>query len=556
MGLAAGQARLLTITGRKSDCEFESMRLSHQKIALARELADLSNQYQDSLDYTKLVYDYYGTGDTNTQLSYGIMMSPSILNDYMPILATDSMGRAVLDRKYAGAARSAGIPQEGLGTLPSETIRNAFIEALQGEGIITPYMADTILSIPYNQGIGVGGGEIVTVVTEEGPFEEFCKHLKEIGDVISITTPNQHNAVAPSDQEPAIQFWYKNDTLGGERGEGNPNYCEREGDTFTFSLADLLQGHTGTGATAAFYIHNQKTQEVDQNLFNATQACVEDVINQIGTIFEDCLCLGDDYTEKAMTWATQQVKNLYVPLSDDGFNYSRDAINYSVQDNNYFEYVGWAGTSEDSSTWEHSGNWNKVDIGNIAIAYLTYFADFINGVSETDCYNNQILEAKKGFRYECKLADSYPDNTIDYVWKTGVEVSSDDSGQAQFYDALFNQLCLNGWVENDNVKDNDYLQKMLENGMMYITRVKDDGYYYQGNYATDTYINVVADERRIAAAEAKYNTEKAKLNAKEQTIDMKMKNLDTEISSLTTEYDTIKDTISKNIEKCFKRYSA
>ncbi|MBO6087092.1 hypothetical protein J6P92_01945, partial [bacterium] len=542
MGLAAGQARLLTITGRKSDCEFESMRLSHQKIALARELADLSNQYQDSLDYTKLVYDYYGTGDTNTQLSYGIMMSPSILNDYMPILATDSMGRAVLDSKYAGAARSAGIPQEGLGTLPSETIRNAFIEALQGEGIITPYMADTILSIPYNQGIGVGGGEIVTVVTEEGPFEEFCKHLKEIGDVISITTPNQHNAVAPSDQEPAIQFWYKNDTLGGERGEGNPNYCEREGDTFTFSLADLLQGHTGTGATAAFYIHNQKTQEVDQNLFNATQACVEDVINQIGTIFEDCLCLGDDYTEKAMTWATQQVKNLYVPLSDDGFNYSRDAINYSVQDNNYFEYVGWAGTSEDSSTWEHSGNWNKVDIGNIAIAYLTYFADFINGVSETDCYNNQILEAKKGFRYECKLADSYPDNTIDYVWKTGVEVSSDDSGQAQFYDALFNQLCLNGWVENDNVKDNDYLQKMLENGMMYITRVKDDGYYYQGNYATDTYINVVADERRIAAAEAKYNTEKAKLNAKEQTIDMKMKNLDTEISSLKTEDDTIKNT--------------
>ena len=61
MGLAAGQARLLTITGRKSDCEFESMRLSHQKIALARQLADLSNEYQNSLTQTKLVYDYYGT---------------------------------------------------------------------------------------------------------------------------------------------------------------------------------------------------------------------------------------------------------------------------------------------------------------------------------------------------------------------------------------------------------------------------------------------------------------------------------------------------------------
>lgn len=36
MGLAAGQARLLTITGRKSDCEFESMLSFSPKNALAR----------------------------------------------------------------------------------------------------------------------------------------------------------------------------------------------------------------------------------------------------------------------------------------------------------------------------------------------------------------------------------------------------------------------------------------------------------------------------------------------------------------------------------------
>ncbi|CDE89674.1 unknown [Clostridium sp. CAG:729] len=60
------------------------MSLSHQKISLARELADLSNEYQNSLDQSKLIYDYYGTGDTNTPLSYGILMSPSALNDYMP----------------------------------------------------------------------------------------------------------------------------------------------------------------------------------------------------------------------------------------------------------------------------------------------------------------------------------------------------------------------------------------------------------------------------------------------------------------------------------------
>ena len=142
MGLAAGQARLLTITARKSDCEYESMRLSHQKIALARELSDLSNEYQNSLNQTKLVYDYYGTGDTSTPLSYGLLMSPSVLNDYLPVTITDSLGRVTLNSKYAAAARAAGIPQEGLGTLPSEGMRNAFIQGLYTSGILTKNTAD------------------------------------------------------------------------------------------------------------------------------------------------------------------------------------------------------------------------------------------------------------------------------------------------------------------------------------------------------------------------------------------------------------------------------
>ena len=66
---------------------------------------------------------------------------------------------------------------------------------------------------------------------------------------------------------------------------------------------------------------------------------------------------------------------------------------------------------------------------------------------------------------------------------------------------------------------------MLQNGMVFLSRIKDDGYYYQVNYSTDSYIKEVADETLIAQAEAKYNTEKS-------------------------------NTISKNIEKSFKRYDA
>ena len=109
MGLSAAQARLLTITARKSDCEFKSMGFSHEKIALSREMTDISNEYQNSLNLTKMVYDFYGNGDKSTPLSYNLLMTPSQLNGYMPMLTTDSSGKVVLDSKYAKAAAAAGV---------------------------------------------------------------------------------------------------------------------------------------------------------------------------------------------------------------------------------------------------------------------------------------------------------------------------------------------------------------------------------------------------------------------------------------------------------------
>ena len=219
MGLAAGQARLLSITSRKSDCEFQSMRLSHQKIALSRELADLSNEYQNSLDQTKLVYDYYGTGDTNTPLTYDILMTPSTLNDYMPITLTDTSGRVTLNSKYAAAAEAAGIPQEGLGTLPSETMRNKFIEQLAKQGLITDKTASTILGLPYNQGAGFGGDTTVALITDNGNINELLEYI--------------HNTSTST---------YSFTSLGYEPVVNKTNAGSTTPPTTSFSVYDLLSG--------------------------------------------------------------------------------------------------------------------------------------------------------------------------------------------------------------------------------------------------------------------------------------------------------------------------
>lgn len=581
MGLAAGQARLLSITSRKSDCEFQSMRLSHQKIALSRELADLSNEYQNSLDQTKLVYDYYGTGDTNTPLTYDILMTPSTLNDYMPITLTDTSGRVTLNSKYAAAARAAGIPQEGLGTLPSETMRNAFVNGLAQAGIITDKTASTILGLPYNQAAGFGGGTTVALITDTGNINELSKYLNENGTAFTLnsTAYTKHvDSVKNGNDTVQIDFTVGTTTVGPD--------CNQQ-ITLGNLLTDQEQYYLDYSA-----INGEQSPVIGLALMQQYLTDEGGFIDWLYDEFSAILDLGDGYTGAALAYAYEKITELIMPdegkAIEWGDNYSgggdmdertswkdnqdvRDYINSvgvekegTHEDYNHDivleskDYIGFRTGSSSQKGWHDDGEdcgTAGINLNNIAKAFITYFADYMNGVDKTDANGQDKYYVNKGaISTGTKLVTE--DSLYMYTWATGSTVSSDDTGQAVFFDTLFNQLCANGWTENNKIEDKEYLQQMLQSGMLYISKVKEDGYYYQANYATDSYIKEIADETYIAQAEAKYNTEKQKLNAKEETLDLKMKNLDTEISSLTTEYDTVKNTISKNIEKSFKRYNA
>lgn len=543
MGLAAGQARLLTITGRKSDCEYQSMKLSHQKIALARELADLSNEYQNSLDQTKLIYDYYGKGDTSTQLSYGILMNPSALNDYMPITVTDSMGRITLNSKYANVARKAGIPQEGLGTLPSENIRKKFIQGLVGEGLITEDLGTRINDVPYNQKAGFGGGVTVATTTQEGNYTNLLKYIQEnctdSYDLSNITR-GVNQAKTNDGKQDADSEELKSTTLHNLlTSHVIISACGQDGDHWADDEAKSLANNLSSDASGLF-------------------AWLEDELSKVLGV--------NTYAQQALAYATKQMSMMF-----DTTNYTNiESISGTRRDvNNRTETKkcrqGNIDASQNLIGFSFSklsmgpGKKNRnptiaIDLSNLAQAYLTHFADYMNGISKVDEKGIQVFDVNKGQTIGSHLAKD--NKTYQYIFGADKTVSSDDMAQATFYDTLFNQICANGWTENNQIEDKTYLQQMLQSGMLYLSKTKDDGYYYQENYATDSYIKEIEDDTKVAQAEAKYTTEKAKLNAKEETLDLKMKNLDTEISSLSTEYDTVKNAISKNIEKSFKRYNA
>ncbi len=569
MGLAASQARLLTITARKADCEYQSMRYSHQKIALSRDLTDLSTEYQNSLDQTKLVYDFYGTGDTTTPLSYGLLMTPSQMNGYLPTLITDTSGKTVLSSAYATAARAAGIPQEGLGCLPSSTMRNKFIEGLAKSGIISNEQAATYVGIEYAQSMGMGTTDLVTTKVEEMTLAELIDYYTS-GDFETTSYMYDREALKAELAAEDVQI------RTGAKSNGDIG-------NQTLTLDQILSD--ANGQNPHYQILCKVDDENDGRLNTANAIANSPIWDWMFSEFASLLNVaGDPGVSSAIASAEAQTRKLLqsdnLALQFSGKTWEKSgwkgvigAMNDQNHHRTWFgkifrgtedsyntaEYIGITTYDNDRNGFLGMGNKKKykkdgvsVDVSNIAYAYLTYFIQAMEGIGKSeytvsDTTNNRKVE-------DSNLITLDSDYKFNVVVNTGV--NTDQALQSGFFDAIFNQICTNGWVENNNVTDNDYLQEMLKTGKYFLSTCTDDGYYYQGNYATNTYIKEVTDEDAIAKAEAKYNTEKQKLNQKEEILDLKMKNLDTEISSLTTEYDTIKSLISKNIEKSFKRYDA
>lgn len=608
MGLSAAQARLLTITARKSDCEFQSMTLSHQKIALSRNMERLSNEYQNSLNQTKLVYDYYGTNQSSLALDYGLLMTPSIYNDYYPKLVTDAKNRVVLNASYAAAARAAGIPAEGLCGTPDSSVRNAFIEALAGQNIITPTKAATIQATSYGNQIGLGSTVSVNASTTDVNFEELMSLIMaktsdsaSYGFTMGINyseayrkatgidsngdgkggqtdtpafpsgTTSEHFVIYKPD--PTTGKYVENKDISGADSSQSVNlYDLLYGDNQYVIGVSTPQGQSVPVQDAAYFqLHLIGESENDPSFLNWMTDQFKSVLG------------GTNFNDQALQYAYNAIYDMIYPDSSIQDAYVKDFQGAKRKDRTkrgqkYKDQLKMIGTIVNTNK-HHGGQWDSVksnannylgftyhaksdgndrhdhadiaiNLNNIAKVFLTAFVEYQQGV-ENSTYDYTIGKLTDKSLYNPDRDD------FQFTIVSDAEVDSDDEAlDVYFYDALFNMICTSGWTENDQINDAEYMQEMLKSGMVYISSIRDDGHYYQGNYATDSYIREVTDDEAVARAQAKYNTEKAKIENKEDTIDLKMKNLDTEISALTQEYDTTKSVISKSIEKSFKRYDA
>jgi hypothetical protein len=584
------------------------MQITQEKLSITGDLQRATEKYSNSMNASKLVWTMGGTGTDGikTDLTYNTIMKPSPLNDYTPVLVTNQVGKVVLDSTLAYAA--CGVPKDG-GTPPNADARNIFLRGLMEKGVITRNVFNQITD-PKNKlysNVGIGGQPLDKTASFTMNINNMLTYTDKViksskdhktADGQEALTDTQRPLVDALAEKLQFAFGYYKATPSASTltqmdfksdGDGNPqnsNFFIVNGSRTTntnFTLSDLFKEDialalTGPdndsnwwssafggfveglvqvaslgiyamcGGSGSVYdaIHNNWSGTAPEagtisdeilkfvaNLYDAFKNLLEE---DQATIDSQAL----DYAFKATVQLLNQTTDLG---SDDG--YSSGPYNKAVTNTN--NYNGWVYSAATKSG--HCGT-QAISLSNLAESFLTYYAQALGGYDS-------------GYGIKTKAADSnYVTDDLNYlyivenVYNKDLYATEEAVMTADFYNALFNNICLKGWttIDEADVHDKDYLDHALKNAQLFLAYIHDDGNYYQNEYTRNGFVSEITDEDAIARAEAEYNKAKIKLNYKEERLDIDLKNVDMEISSLTAEYDSVKGLIGKNVEKTFSMF--
>ena len=126
--------------------------------------------------------------------------------------------------------------------------------------------------------------------------------------------------------------------------------------------------------------------------------------------------------------------------------------------------------------------------------------------------------------------------------------------KAQWYTNLFNRM-KQGYkqLENGLASSSQWIEYALECGIVSMEQVDKNYTWKSLDYKTCTKITEETDNSAaVTKAEAEYNRAMNDIDSKDSMYDIQLKNIDTEHTALQTEYDSIKNALTKNIERTFK----
>lgn len=543
MGMAASQARLLMITARKDDVELNMQRISNDKLLLSRKSTEISENYANALNETKLVWET--NMDTEADLTYDLLMRPNtgIDGQYM---ITNAYGQVMLDDEYANIFDSSGTKTSGnagsvtcaqfvaanLGCTEeaAKTYEDSFSTG-------TPMVSDQInTSYDYqelwNYLADPANGLTYTGVTVDGEDKTYKYGTGEFGNNMDAdhTVRFASNAAADRKGLTAVQL----DTFVGQNCDNMAKALAAQltlDDTnpSVFNQAiEQAKIATQTYYQSALAIDADTKYEDDAKSGVAGTTGVYESWNGTNTYFVDI----------------NQMMKLFLAYFDAA------CAGYNAMDTS----AKGSPANSDKLAWINAG----IKANGVAAAVLTGDPSFLLGMSALSNGVSTLING--GSNNEVDFASVPFDQDGDGKGGTSTVnsyVAAGDAEYAGFYIALYDAISANGWKRNSAIDKDDgsYLQNLVENGSAYIYELQEDGTWDLSSDGGGA-LKEVSDEVAIKKAEAEYDKANNEIEYKEKELDIKMNNLDTERAALDTELESVRKVIDKNIEQTFKLFQS
>ncbi|MBO5435529.1 hypothetical protein J6A31_07035 [bacterium] len=255
MGMAASQARLLSITARMTDNENTGQNISTAKIQLADKMDQINKDYLAALDATKLTVltGFVGSDEVYTDISYGLMTGFQTVATGKQYVVTDKDGRVLISKKMAEAYES------GNGDM------NKFLAALG--------YSQANIDITKNT-TGAEDEDIDKLLTKQKIHDAWDVYLTSVG-------------LEFEDEEHGLEFGYT--TLGAGAFNGFATYTldgvtiplnyegttqeQRENYDYAMALTEAYYGDSDSANTLKTAANPENTEYIQylKNIFNRIQ---------------------------------------------------------------------------------------------------------------------------------------------------------------------------------------------------------------------------------------------------------------------------------------------
>ena len=549
MGLAASQAKLLSITSRLSDNELRSQSITAAKLALANQTSEASRKYINALNKTEYIYRTY---DQAGDKAY-VALTGAQLSTYSPLknqYALVNLDGQVLVSELDGAN------YENSGNI------NEFLDKYGIERIPT--------------------GETRTVVNP-AYSDAYNKWLEEYNEW-SATLPRKEDFTSEV-PDTNNEIYIAVTRSGGCFSLGLSGL-----NCYMHVLSDLIgvgEHTTSSGQTFNVYDNigwNWNSALHDKSVFDPIRPmlknghCSGDVLENTTTGSD-----GYEYTTEPVTGIPKLVGG---PVSDPNMSLYQRAVDLLWEV--HFDYNG-------SAT---GGNANAENL-----AKFFYFVEHdlkqatTKTVFDEDAYNEAVDEHgpapvmedipatidEEIYKYSDedqaqwyvnlwhRMNGASPEKDGMQTTTTTTNVTSTEYGTTSPYTSTTVTTTKTGprWkvLEDGLMNSQDWLKYALESGAVSLERVNYTNPTEEGTGLKDAtwtsiiYTNALdiseqTDEKAIARAEAEYEQKSREIENKDKQYDSMLKLLDTEHSALQQEYESAKAVITKNTERTLKMYSA